>query len=87
MRKRGIAANVLERINANRQRLQDARLREEREAAALRALAAPVPARVSDRVQTLDAAHSARIPPDKEEQKEQGTDGFLSSVSDLGRRS
>jgi hypothetical protein len=85
--RRSIHNNVLQRITANRQRIEHARLREEREAAALRALAASVPARVSDKGQRLDAAYSACIPSDKEEQKEQGTDGFLRSVSHLGRRS
>jgi len=85
--RRGIKTNVLKRVNANRQRVEEQRLREEREAAAIRALAASVPARVSDKVQSLDAAYPACIPSDKEEQKEQGTDGILSSISHLGRRS
>jgi hypothetical protein len=85
--RRSIQNNVRERISTNRLRIQQAHEREELEAAALRALAASVPARVSDKVQSLDVAYSACIPSDKEEQKEQGTDGFLRSVSHLGRRS
>jgi hypothetical protein len=38
---RGIKSNVLQRVKTNRQRIADAREREEREAAALRALSQP----------------------------------------------
>jgi hypothetical protein len=70
MVKRGIKTNVLKRVAANRQRIEDTRERYGREAAAIRALAAPVPARVSDKVQSLDVAYPAHRSSGKEEQKE-----------------
>jgi hypothetical protein len=68
--RRGIKTNVLKRIAANQRRVAKARERDEREAAAIRALAAPIPARVSDKVQSLDVAYSAHRSSCKEEQKE-----------------
>jgi hypothetical protein len=68
--KRGIKTNVLNRVAANRQRIEEARQREEREAAAIRALAAPVPARSSGKVLSLDFAYSARWSSGKKEHKE-----------------
>ena len=68
--RRNIRTNVLNRVAVNRQRVQVGRDRQDREAAAIRALAAPIPARVSDKVQSLDVAYSARRCSDKQEQKE-----------------
>ena len=87
MSKRSIRGNVHQRISANRQRIEEAQQREEREREAIRALTATVPARLSDKVQSLVYATPAHRFSGKKEQKEQGTDGFLPSVSDIGRRS
>jgi hypothetical protein len=70
MNSRTHAQPALNRVAANRQRIEEARQREEREAAAIRALATPVPARFSDKVQSLDVAYSARGSSGKKEQKE-----------------
>jgi hypothetical protein len=68
--RRGIKANVLKRIAANQRRFEEARLRDEREREAIRALAAPIPARISDKVHRLDVSDSAHWSSGKEEQKE-----------------
>ena len=68
--RRNIRTNVLNRVNANRHRIEQAREREDREAAAIRALAAPIPARVSDKVRSLDVSDSAHRCSGKQEQKE-----------------
>jgi hypothetical protein len=68
--RRSIQNSVRQRIAANRQRAEQERQRDEGEREAIRALAAPIPARVSDKFQSLDVAYSAHRSSGKEEQKE-----------------